>query len=202
HRSGPYLCAPGPAAGGPEHLLRPVPSDHLPVPVIKEDPNPALDPGHRDLNETELRSALGAHFDARFMSVCAPEVDRTGPWTGEAQLRLRLHKDTRAADPEAPLGRRLRPGRKLRRRLRTHAQCPVVYAWTDLGNRFWPRYLKGGSCHRRRSCSVPEGMVCRPAKTTSCTILRWVCQRRGGLRCVWVQVQYPVVSECKCACPN
>lgn len=41
--------------------------------------------------------------------------------------------------------------------------CPVLYAWNDLGSRFWPRYVKVGSCFSKRSCSVPEGMVWRSA---------------------------------------
>ncbi|XP_010139597.1 PREDICTED: noggin-like [Buceros rhinoceros silvestris] len=32
------------------------------------------------------------------------------------------------------------------------------------------------------------------------TIRRWRCQRRGGQRCTWIPIQYPIISECKCSC--
>lgn len=68
--------------------------------------------------------------------------------------------------------------------------CPVLYAWNDLGSRFWPRYVKVGSCFSKRSCSVPEGMVCKPS-VVHLTVLQWRCQRRGGQRCGWIPIQYP-----------
>ncbi|KAF5891393.1 noggin-3-like [Clarias magur] len=55
------------------YLLRPVPSDTLPLVELKEDPDPALDPRERDLNETELRSALGGDLDSRFLSATPPQ---------------------------------------------------------------------------------------------------------------------------------
>ncbi|KFV18785.1 Noggin, partial [Tauraco erythrolophus] len=94
--------------------------------------------------------------------------------------------------------------KKLRRKLQmwlwSQTFCPVLYTWNDLGSRFWPRYVKVGSCYSKRSCSVPEGMVCKPAKSVHLTILRWRCQRRGGQRCTWIPIQYPIISECKCSC--
>uniref|UniRef100_A0A665VY95 Noggin n=1 Tax=Echeneis naucrates TaxID=173247 RepID=A0A665VY95_ECHNA len=193
-------------------LLRPIPSDSLPVVDLKEDPDPVLDPKEKDLNETELRSVLGGHFDPVFMSVSPPEDKYSGNEDPtEAEMRLRLSgpmpKEIRAMDFEVPHGKKQKPSRKLRRRLQlwlwSFASCPVLQAWTDLGSRFWPRYVKVGSCSSKRSCSVPDGMVCRPAKSTHFTVLRWRClQRRGGLKCSWIPVQYPVISECKCSCPT
>lgn len=192
------------------YLLRPVPSDALPVVDLREDPDPVLDPRDKDLNETELRSALGGHFDPHFMSVSPPEDKHAGSEdASEPEPRHRLSgampKEIRALDFEVQHGKKQKPSKKLRRRLQlwlwSYALCPVVHAWTDLGSRFWPRYVRVGSCSARRSCSVPEGMVCKPAKATHVTVLRWRCvQRRGGLRCGWIPVQYPVISECKCAC--
>lgn len=200
----------------PFYLLRPVPSDSLPVLELQEDPDPELDPADRDLNQTELRSVLGRGFDPNFMSVSPPEDrDRDRDRDREEELQAghrvsgSLPAELRALELEAALGRgRQRPGRKLRRRLQlwlwSLGLCPVVQAWTDLGRRFWPRYVKLGSCSSRRSCSVPEGMRCAPAKSSSFTLLRWRCvhRRSGPQRCVWIPVQYPVVSECKCACPT
>uniref|UniRef100_A0A669D8C3 Noggin 3 n=1 Tax=Oreochromis niloticus TaxID=8128 RepID=A0A669D8C3_ORENI len=82
------------------------------------------------------------------------------------------------------------------------AACPVQHAWSDLGARFWPRYVKVGSCSNKRSCSVPEGMLCTPARAAHVTLLRWRCRRRNALHCAWIPVQYPLISECKCACPS
>ncbi|XP_047464998.1 noggin-3 [Mugil cephalus] len=190
--------------------LRPVPSDTLPVEVPKEEPDPALDPKEKDLNETELRSALGSHFDPHFMSVSAPE-DSGSEDAWDSDLRQKpsgaMPKEIRVVEVEVQPGKKQKPSKKFRRRLQlwlwSYAFCPVVYAWNDLGSRFWPRYVKGGSCYNKRSCSVPEGMLCKPAKATYFTILRWRClQRKGGLKCSWIPVQYPIISECKCSCPN
>ncbi|XP_068193378.1 noggin-1 [Antennarius striatus] len=200
--------------GGSQHyyLLRPIPSDGLPLLDLKEDPDPELDPRDRDLNETELRSVLG-DFDSRFLSVTPPTEDRfTGgdePDEPEAPPPggppPPLPKEFRSVEFDVPFGRKLKPNRKLKRRLQqwlwARSLCPVARAWTDLGARFWPRFLRGGSCLSKRSCSVPEGMVCRPAAAAHLTVLRWRCvQRRAGLRCAWIPVQYPVITDCKCAC--
>ncbi|KAK5850391.1 hypothetical protein PBY51_001275 [Eleginops maclovinus] len=173
-------------------LLRP--SDALPVVDLKEDPDPVLDPREKDLNETELRSALGSHFDPQSMSLSPPGEDQGGK---EDPLPKELQ------DLDLDPGRKQK--KKLRRRLQlllARTRCPLVHVWTDLGTRFWPRYVRVGSCHRQSSCSVPGGMFCRPTRSSSLTVLRWRCvTRRGGLRCAWIPVNYPVISECKCKCP-
>ncbi|CAN9505007.1 unnamed protein product [Ophioblennius macclurei] len=182
------------------YLLRPVPSDLLPLLELREDPDPVLDPRERDLNETELRGALG-DFDARFLSVLPPAEERApGHEDPDEPKELRL------ADLEAPVGKRPRPNRKLKRRLRqwlwAYSACPLLRTWTDLGARFWPRYVRAGGCPSKRSCSVPEGMLCRPAGSAHLTVLRWRCvQRKAGLKCAWIPVQYPVITDCKCSCP-
>ncbi|XP_034049205.1 noggin-3 [Thalassophryne amazonica] len=197
------------------YLLRPIPSDTLPLVPLTEDPDPLLDPKEKDLNETELRSALGGHFDAHFMSVSAPGYRHAGHAghedSSDADFRNKLSgampKEIRAMEFEVHNGKKQKPSKKLRRRLQlwlwSYALCPVVHAWTDLGTRFWPRYVKVGNCSNKRSCSVPEGMICKPAKSAHFTVLRWWCvQRKAGLKCAWIPVQYPVVSECKCSCPT
>lgn len=186
------------------YIFRPIPSDTLPVLDIREDPDPAFDPKEKDLNETELRGMLGSHFDPQFMSITPPE-DMGEP--EHPKLSGAMPKEIQAMEFAVQHGKKQKPSRKLRRRLQlwmwSYAHCPVVHAWNDLGIRFWPRYLKVGSCYNKRSCSLPEGMVCKPARSTHFTILRWRClQKKGALRCVWIQVQYPVISECKCSCPN
>lgn len=193
-------------------VLRPNPSDSLPLVLLKEDPDPILDPKEKDLNETELRAILGSHFDHNFMSITPPEdkyaalddlneseLTKLGP-TGT------MPKDIKAMEFEIQHGKKHKPSKKLKRRLQlwlwNYTFCPVVHTWQDLGSRFWPRYVKVGSCYSKRSCSFPEGMVCKPAKSTHFTVLRWRClQRKSGLG-TWIRIQYPVISECKCSCPN
>ncbi|CAG5987738.1 noggin-1 [Menidia menidia] len=198
--------------GGCQHyyLLRPIPSDSLPLVELKEDPDPVFDPKERDLNETELRSILG-DFDHRFLSAFPPPAedkpdkpDEPDELEGSRQI---LPKEIRAVDFEVQFGRKLKPSRKLKRRLQqwlwAYSFCPVARAWTDLGSRFWPRFVRAGSCPSKRSCSVPEGMLCRPASSTHVTVLRWRCvPRKGGLKCAWIPVQYPVITDCKCSCAS
>ncbi|XP_034046324.1 noggin-like [Thalassophryne amazonica] len=191
------------------YLLRPIPSDSLPLVELEEDPDPLFDPKERDLNETELKSVLG-DFDSRFMSVSPPVDDK---YTGNDELDESeilkpggvLPKEIRAVDFDVQFGKKHKPSKKLKRRLQqwlwAYSFCPVAYTWTDLGNRFWPRFVRVGSCLSKRSCSVPEGMVCKPANSTHLTILRWRClQRKGRLKCAWIPVQYPIITECKCSC--
>lgn len=192
-------------------LLRPIPSDSLPLVELKEDPDPVFDPRERDLNETELKSVLG-DFDSRYLSVLPPVDDK---YTGNDELDDYdfqkpggvLPKEIRALDFDVQFGKKHKPSKKLKRRLQqwlwAYSFCPVLYTWTDLGNRFWPRFVRVGSCLSKRSCSVPEGMVCKPANSTHLTILRWRCvQKKGGLKCAWIPVQYPIITDCKCSCSS
>ncbi|XP_061905424.1 noggin-1 [Entelurus aequoreus] len=197
--------------GGCQHyyLLRPIPSDSMPLVDLKEDPDPVLDPRERDLNETELRSLLG-DFDGRFLSVSPPGDDQF-PGNDELEdadlqkLGGVLPKEIRALDFDAQLGKKHKASKKVKRRLQqwlwSYTFCPVLHTWTDLGHRFWPRFVRVGGCLSKRSCSVPEGMVCKPAASTHLGLLRWRClQRKAGLKCAWIPVHYPVITDCKCAC--
>lgn len=102
------------------------------------------------------------------------------------------------------------------------SSCPVKFEWEDLGEFFWPRYVRRGECQQRAagwersapaSCSWPRGMSCNPADAEVLQILRWHCRRRKtpdllGLttrqkirksyKCRWIKVPYPVTSSCKC----
>lgn len=189
--------------------VRPLPSEHLPLPDLKEDPNPEYDPREQDLSESALRKKLGSSFDAEFMSVTSPNATvasglATSPPPaapgGTMPDELRRLDMTRT-----PYGLHVRVGKKARRKflqfLWSHTHCPVLYTWRDLGLRFWPRYVREGHCFTRRSCSLPQGMFCKPSASVSKTFLRWYCQ--GFLPqkfCTWIPVHYPIISQCKCAC--
>ncbi|XP_037611756.1 noggin-3 [Sebastes umbrosus] len=207
------------------YLVRPVPSDTLPVLDLQEDPDPLLDPQDQDLNQTELRSLLGG-FDPLAMSLSPPEdsgttedLEDSGPEPTPRDLLRVL--ELRVLQSEVQPGPGPGPGRRLLRRLQVLLRsgtgtgsgtgswtgCALRESWTDLGIRFWPRYLKVGSCSRIRSCSVPEGMFCRPSRSRYRTVLRWSCTRRRrgrgglkGLRCNWIRIHYPVITQCTCSC--
>ena len=103
-------------------LLRPIPSTNLPIVPLKEDPDPVLDPKERDLNETELRSTLGSHFDPLFMSITPPEDKYVGEEDqGDWELRQKpsgaMPKEFKAIEFEVQHGKRQKPSKKLRRRL-------------------------------------------------------------------------------------
>ncbi|XP_048847881.1 noggin-3-like [Brienomyrus brachyistius] len=192
-------------------IFRPIPSDILPPVVLIEHPDPMFDPEEKDLNETELRNLLGSHFDSLFMSTTPLEDKHTSNGQVDSLEEVHLPNGSMPALIKSlefdVLHGKKQSSRKLQRKLQlwlwTYASCPVVYAWNDLGRRFWPRYVKVGSCPRERSCSVPEGMVCKPDKSTHFTILRWRCQQKNaGLTCTWIHMKYPVVLECKCACAS
>ncbi|XP_008312844.1 noggin-2 [Cynoglossus semilaevis] len=185
-------------------LLRPSPSDHLPVPGLKEDPDPEYDPREQDLTERTLRKKLGSNFDPNFMSISSPTPANVSD--GVVKVPGLMPNDIKKLDlTETPYGKRVKIGKKARRKflqwLWTYTHCPVVFTWKDLGVRFWPRYIKEGNCFAERSCSFPEGMSCKPIKSINKIFLRWYCQ--GFLKqkyCTWIQVQYPIISECKCSC--
>nr|XP_060619962.1 noggin [Anolis sagrei ordinatus] len=210
--------------------IRPAPSDNLPLVDLIEHPDPLFDPKEKDLNDTLLRGLLGSHFDPAFMAASLPPEERHHHGGGSedlAEMDLLLRQRPSGAMPgeikgldfydsaaaggagggggaQASGKKHHRLSKKLRRKLQlwlwSQTFCPVLYTWNDLGSRFWPRYVKVGSCFSKRSCSVPEGMLCKPAKSAHLTILRWRCQRRGGQRCAWIPIQYPIISECKCSC--
>ncbi|KAK2832992.1 hypothetical protein Q5P01_016881 [Channa striata] len=134
------------------YLLRPIPSDSLPLVELKEDPDPVFDPKQGDLNETELKAVLG-DFDRRFLSVLPPVDDKHdgNDELDEAEIQKPgvLPKEIRAVDFDVQFGKKNKPSKKLKRRLQqwlwAYSFCPVVYNWIDLGNRFWPRLMDGSS---------------------------------------------------------
>ncbi|XP_056306089.1 noggin 5 [Danio aesculapii] len=183
--------------------VRPSPSDHLPVPDLHEDPDPALQPGERDLSPRLLRRKLGSSFDPVFSSI-GPPTRGNG-----SEIPREDDPDARGAIPRefqqlnfTALKVAAKTERRMRRWMWSYTRCPVLSMWKDLGVRFWPRYVKEGQCSTDRSCSLPEGMFCKPVQSVSVTLLRWHCQQgsRALKRCSWIRAHYPVISQCACAC--
>ncbi|XP_046404150.1 5E5 antigen-like [Ischnura elegans] len=96
------------------------------------------------------------------------------------------------------------------------------------GRRAWPGEEGSGDQGQEPTCSIPAGMVCRPSRKRRITLLRWHCREwkdlgealsvegSGGkaswavggeennnhLKCQWIKVEYPIVTECSCQCPK
>ncbi|GFR99694.1 noggin [Elysia marginata] len=77
------------------------------------------------------------------------------------------------------------------------ATCPVIYIWEDMGNLFWPRYIRKGYCSknnipdqivsrvqsslgnsriREKDCSWPPGMFCVSGEEKRLRMFSWKCQ--------------------------
>lgn len=189
----------------------PSPSDHLPVQDLIEVPNKQHDPRPQDMNSRRLKKILGAHFDKSHMSVSEPKELATNMFEAiraDIKRRPALSRDLRQLDKTVLAGgyqlrmrMRQKQRQKVKRFLQAYSHCPVQHRWKDLGERFWPRWIKESRCYVGRSCSIPKGMSCQPHESTNLTLLRWFCpawdKRR---RCSWIQIQYPIVTSCKCAC--
>ena len=95
------------------------------------------------------------------------------------------------------------------------SSCPVTFQWEDLGEYFWPRWVRKGHClnddkkvtsSSSLGCSWPQGMKCVAGESETLHILRWHCRRRGSNpeqnrhKCKWYKVPFPVTKSCKCAC--
>ncbi|XP_037069663.1 noggin-2-like [Pollicipes pollicipes] len=188
-----------------------------------ESKSSRYDPSPSDLDIGRLTMKLGRFLDSEYMSIDMPNSLRRGvnvTWqlpfkvkkNGHLRTvgripaslrRLRLDQLTLPDGSRQPvrLTRRLR--RKMLKYLHMYTHCAVRYRWKDLGVRFWPRWLRTGHCDTTRSCSIPAGMTCQPARSRHLTLLRWHCQDwRRSRHCKWLRVQYPVVSKCQCSCPR
>ena len=85
------------------------------------------------------------------------------------------------------------------------SSCPVNYHWVDLGDYFWPKWIRQGSCQnsvtepptlgqvtqplQTKHCSWPNGMKCVQGDVEMLQILRWHCRKRHNKRpkrkCKW-----------------
>ncbi|XP_055950542.1 uncharacterized protein LOC129984648 [Argiope bruennichi] len=93
----------------------------------------------------------------------------------ESELaRLNLTADLTKFAPE------LLPHEALvRQYLLKRTSCPVEFTWKDLGNKYWPRWVRQGECINRGGvCSFPPGMICVPGVSTVVHLLHWQCSKR------------------------
>lgn len=212
---------------------RPIPDDDVDgLPVLPLDVSTVgqLGPSSRDLELRTLTALLGEEFDIEFMAITRPTESLTHPngtylYDASAITRgfaVRLPRLRGFRIPGSPdsVSRIAIKGRAARRRaqryLAAYSYCPVFARWRDLGRRFWPRWIREGSCRgdqRVRSCSVPPGMTCRPHRSTTKTVLWWHCRTSSRGRpgqataslsssqaCGWIHIKYPIIIDCKCSC--
>ncbi len=192
--------------------MRPSPSDILPVEPFNFPLDHNSIPPLVEMDSRELKKLLGKGFNPEFMSITEPRevqvmpngsLDYT-PGTGKKGFPIR-HMDAELKSLTVRI-----PGRKKKLKIRgertkkrvlrflsAYSFCPVQYQWKKMGERFWPPWLKEGSCYQGRSCSIPPGMTCRPETSTTLSILWWHCKRK---RCNWIQIQYPIITSCTCVC--
>ncbi|XP_052815362.1 noggin-2-like [Mya arenaria] len=197
---------------------RPAPSDKLPVIDLIENPSAVFDPPESELNHRKLRRLLGEDFDPEFMGIGRPVVAAFQP-NGTVDMNRRRgrpkeHRPDFIKDIGTPirygshiridgLNMNRRTKRAVKKYIWNYTHCPVVYAWKDLGIRFWPQWIKEGHCYNGRSCSMPPGMMCRPSASETRTLFRWHCplSKKGQLlKCRWIRIQYPIITKCSCSC--
>ena len=185
--------------------LRPMSSDKMPIPVLDEDPDKKYDPSAKDIDSNLLREKLGVDYLPSFMSPTYPpdfdDDNMIKPLSSRATPEIRKLFKRSGKLRRRQWRKILKNKRAIQNWLYQETACPVKYRWKDLGVRFWPRYIKEGYCDSRKSCSIPAGMKCKSSAQTKIVILRWYCQ--GILKrkyCSWINIHYPVISECKCQC--
>lgn len=193
-------------------VLRPAASDHVPVDKLLESKNKMYDPSASDLNISQLVRQLGSDLDLEYMSVYDPTLTSTVETTfialkkgrpkGRRPRFLSLLRSARLQDGSIiHLTSSKKERRKFQKYLWTLTFCPVVHTWKYLGIRFWPHWIKEGKCTKSRSCSLPEGMTCKPSGTAYKTFLRWNCMDfREKTSCSWIPIKYPVITSCSCSC--
>ncbi|KFM69834.1 Noggin-2, partial [Stegodyphus mimosarum] len=208
-------------ASGSRNWMRPSASQDLPVLDLIEPKDKRYDPKPEDLNPRKLRDLMGRDFDKQFLSETRPMASILHP-NGTVELSFKrtrkgkvvptskMPKEIRHLRLHAlklPDGSRFRMkvGKKMRRKFKqllwAYTYCPVAYRWKDLGLRFWPRWIKEGSCLTLGSCSFPSGMSCKPHRFVRKMVLRWHCQDWSKKRlCKWLSVSIPIITECSCSC--
>ena len=186
---------------------------------LEESPNSDLDPNEDSLDHTSLLKLMGTDYERQFMSVRQPLESLLYP---NGSLFYKFRKNQTPADEDMPteiaalakdniklsedgLELRIKFSRrtksKLQKFLWAYSYCPVRYQWTRLSVRFWPRWIKTGTCDNQRSCSIPSGMYCQPSEMRNINLLRYYCPNlKNKASCQWIKIQYPILDRCSCSC--
>ncbi|XP_077980272.1 noggin-2-like [Glandiceps talaboti] len=181
--------------------------------TIEED----LKPKARDLRTKKLKKKLGRDLDTMWMSMEEPD-EKMAPETTLVQDSLisqasmlnftYIDENNREVEMEQSTAD------ILQKWLIQKSSCAVEHQWVNVGQLFWPHWIKHGRC-AGQPCSWPEGMTCEPGKVTEIYLLRWYCKSKSSkppkpdrskrgtkkkMRCKWIKIPYPVTSECTCTC--
>lgn len=224
--SGPTSTSTRRRGGKPDwtvfHQRFPLKPSPVMIPLdIEERQDSNLDPDVDRLDEYELLSLLDTDYNREFMSLRQP-LDMILNPNGTLHYQFKKTSQPSQADmpveiqalsaKEVPLpkdGPALRikfskkKKAKLQRFLWAYSYCPVRYKWKKLSIRFWPRWIKTGSCDNQRSCSIPAGMTCQPTQMKNIRILRYYCPIPGSKNsCQWIKFEYPILEKCTCMCED
>ncbi|KAJ8347217.1 hypothetical protein SKAU_G00286180 [Synaphobranchus kaupii] len=107
-------------------------NEHLPVPDLKEDPDPEYDPREQDLAERTLKKKLGSNFDPNFMSISSPVSVNLSIQDTQSRQPGQMPNEIKKLDiSETPYGRRAplsRPSRLNRMELLGEQSNPFKFS--------------------------------------------------------------------------
>ena len=142
---------------------------------------------------------MGSDYDSVWMSIESPEKagiePRTVEMSSEQVAELveqvsNLHLEQELSEITDDLDQQMVS--VFQQWLVKKSTCPVTHEWRDLGDYFWPRWIKTGACSSSttssevsspsssgtKGCSWPKGMRCVQGEVKSLHILRWHCRRK------------------------
>ena len=170
-------------------------------------------PRKKNLKTSRLLRKMGGDFDAKWMSVDTPSQllsvemsERQMEQLVQQVSGLNLEKELQSlvgsgVDEVAPGTSAKEMISVFEQWLVKRSSCPVTYHWDDMGEYFWPRWIKKGQCQGQNQdpedqngetsaaalglaggigCSWPKGMHCVPGETKTIHLLRWHCRRRSA----------------------
>jgi len=164
-------------------------------------------PRRKNLNPARLMRKMGDDYLPDWMSSELP------PDADQQEEERRATEELTSAAAQLDLPASAPPA--LRAWLVSAATCSTTFFWHDLGEYFWPRWIRRGRCDNAADtgCSWPPGQTCQAVEAKTLHVLRWHCRRRrrrrtgggqkgggGRHRCRWYKVPYPVTSNCGCVC--
>lgn len=172
-------------------------------------------PKERDKNVGDLKRLLGSSFNSYFTSIENPLKARTpgnNSIVGNSlrssprmsfnltKMKFYLRKEN---GKRKELGKKVT--QKFQRWLWNLSRCPVRYRWVDIGEQMFPRYIKVGTCSRKKTCSFPAGMKCIESDWKVINVLLYHCISDNNINsvnpnCQWRPMNLDILTECKCGC--
>ena len=204
--------------------------------------NPILPSGHdargiitikpKSRPHMKMMRLLGKEFDPTVMSVTEPNYHGTPlkylNYSTDLEMKTAIEKVNISLlnNDDSPMKLEPEVLNAIKRWLVKKSSCPVQYQWQNLGDYFWPPWIRQGSCVDNGECSWPPGMHCVAAESKTIKIFRWNCRKRPWKlhskkpkstsrklkkntvrkkrrlrhRCKWERTLYPIVDECFCSC--